>query len=191
MTTTREQRGLAIAALCKIGWKNGAYIVPSQSDASKEYAVDVDHETCTCPDHKETGFKCKHLYAAEFTTKREVGGDGTITETKTMTFTEKRVYTQDWPNYSLAQREEKRRFQVLLHDLCRNIWQSGQRIFDGCTQLRRIQPILNVGRLFSLRQRTVLHKIDKASREGMRRRCRSHGIHRRVPVLPRQGAEGP
>src|SRR6266404_7520013 len=142
MTTTREQRGLAIAALCKIGWKNGAYIVPSQSDASKEYAVDVDHETCTCPDHKETGFKCKHLYAAEFTTKREVGGDGTITETKTMTFTEKRVYTQDWPNYSLAQREEKRRFQVLLHDLCRNIWLSGQRIFDGCTQLRRIQPIL-------------------------------------------------
>jgi hypothetical protein len=77
---------------------------------------------CTCPDHLEGGFKCKHLYAVEFTLKREVATDGTVTETKAVTFTEKKVYKQDWPAYNLlAQATEKRRLRVLLRDLCRNL----------------------------------------------------------------------
>lgn len=82
--------------------------------------MDLDHKTCTCPDH-ENGHKCKHLYAVEFTVKREFGSDGTITETKTMTFTEKKTYKQNWPAYTLAQIEEKHRFRVLLHDLCAGV----------------------------------------------------------------------
>jgi transposase len=35
-----------------------------------------------------------------------------------MTFTEKKVYRQDWHAYNLAQTTEKHRLQVLLHDLC-------------------------------------------------------------------------
>jgi transposase len=117
----REQRGLVIAALCKLTQKDGHWIVPSQSATDKRYVVDLAHETCSCPDHQENGFKCKHLYAAEFTVKREMGKDGTITETKTLTFTEKKTYTQDWPAYNLAQTTEKHRLQVLLHDLCRGV----------------------------------------------------------------------
>jgi transposase len=38
-----------------------------------------------------------------------------------MTFTEKKVYKQNWPAYNEAQVTEKHRFQALLHDLCRGI----------------------------------------------------------------------
>jgi transposase len=117
----REQRGVIIAALCKLAPKDGQWIVPSQSNADKRYVVNVQAGTCTCPDHAETGFKCKHLYAVEFTMKRETARDGTVTETRTLTFTEKKTYTQNWPVYNLAQSTEKHRFQVLLCDLCRGI----------------------------------------------------------------------
>jgi transposase len=130
----REQRGLVIAAMCKLTKQDGGHwIVPSQTTGGKKYVVDLDHKTCTCPDHQETGFKCKHLYAVEFTIKRELGADGTITETKTITFTEKRTYKQDWPAYNLAQTTEKHRFQVLLRDLCRGVPPFGKKPGVGRT----------------------------------------------------------
>src|SRR5258708_16873039 len=50
--------------------------------------------------------------------KRDTAADGTITETLSFTFTEKKVYrSQNWPLYNLAQIEEKRRFLVLLGEL--------------------------------------------------------------------------
>lgn len=116
----REERGLVIAALCKLNRTPEGWLVPSQS-GEKIYQVDPVKQTCTCPDHTERGEKCKHLYAVEFTMKREVAADGTVTETKTLTFTEKVTYKQDWPAYNVAQATEKRRLQVLLHDLCRNL----------------------------------------------------------------------
>jgi len=117
----REQRGVIIAALCKLAPKNGQWVVPSQTESDKRYVVNADAGTCTCPDHAETGFKCKHLYAVEFTMKRERADDGTITETRTMTFTEKKVYKRNWANYTEAQAIEKHRVGELLFDLCRRI----------------------------------------------------------------------
>lgn len=116
----REERGLVIAALCKLNRTSVGWLVPSQS-GQQIYTVNIAAQTCTCPDHAESGHKCKHIYAVEFTMKREVASDGTVTETKTMTFTEKKIYTQNWPAYNVAQATEKRRLQVLLHDLCRNL----------------------------------------------------------------------
>src|SRR5205823_5805946 len=78
----REQRGLVIAAMVKLSKRDGQWVVPSQSDGDRRYAVDVENQRCTCPDHQEAGFKCKHLFAVEFTMKREVATDGTVTETK-------------------------------------------------------------------------------------------------------------
>ena len=78
----REERGLVIAALCKLNKTPDGWLVPSQS-GERIYRVNVEKQTCTCPDHQEGGFKCKHLYAVEFTMKREVNPDGTVTETKT------------------------------------------------------------------------------------------------------------
>ncbi len=118
----REERGIIIAALCKLQRRDdGIWLVPSQSKNDKKYEVDPTHCTCTCPDHKEEGHKCKHLYAVEITIRREQNPDGTVTETRSITFTEKKTYKQDWPKYNEAQMTEKDRFQALLFDLCRTV----------------------------------------------------------------------
>jgi transposase len=118
--TPREERGLVIAATCKLNKKGGEWLVPSQS-GEKIYHVNPQAQTCTCPDHAEAGHKCKHLFAVEITVKRESNGDGTITETQSVTFTKKTTYKQDWPAYNAAQSVEKDRLQELLFDLTRGI----------------------------------------------------------------------
>jgi transposase len=117
----REERGLVIAAVCKLNKTPKGWLVPSQSKGETVYTVDPVKQTCTCPDHQEAGFKCKHLYAVEYTVKREFNPDGTVTDTRSMTFTEKVTYKQDWPAYNVAQATEKRRVRVLLQDLCRKL----------------------------------------------------------------------
>jgi transposase len=115
----REERGLVIAATKKLVQKGKVWLVPSQNGPGK-YTVSPDAECpyCSCPDHEDTGLPCKHIYAVRVTMQREHGPDGTVTETREVTFTEKKTYRQDWPMYNLAQIEEKKRFLALLHDLC-------------------------------------------------------------------------
>ncbi len=69
----REQRGLAIAALCKIDKQDGAWLVPSQSGNGK-YKVFHDGAAprCTCPDFETRNQKCKHIFAVEYQIQREV-----------------------------------------------------------------------------------------------------------------------
>ncbi len=121
--TPREERGLVIAATAKLTQKGKVWLVPSQTGNGRRYTVSPDPECpyCSCPDHEETGEPCKHIYAVRFIEKREQAKDGTVTETQSVTFTQKKTYKQDWPVYNLAQIEEKRRFLVLLADLCRGL----------------------------------------------------------------------
>ena len=95
----REQRGLVIAALCKLNKNENGWMVPSQS-CEKIYCVNVQEQTCDCPDHQTRGCKCKHLFAVEFTMKREMDSQGNIRETKTLTFTEKVTVKRDWAVYN-------------------------------------------------------------------------------------------
>ena len=120
----REQRGLALAALYRIDRKDdGRYVVPSQTGNGSTYVVDPDPERpdCTCPDHRERGVKCKHMFAVEFVQTRERNADGTETVTRTLTVKERITYRQDWPNYNKAQTNEKRLFLSILNDLCDGI----------------------------------------------------------------------
>jgi transposase len=118
----REQRGILIAAMTGIDRQNGAWLVPSQTTPDRKYAVKLDGQgSCTCPDHIEAGFTCKHIRAVRIVLKRELGMDGAITETRSITFEEKKTYSQDWPAYNRPQACEKHRLQVLLHDLCREL----------------------------------------------------------------------
>jgi transposase len=119
--TTREQRGIVIAATTKLSDNHGVWVVPSQTGSDKRYMVDPRKGTCSCPDCQETGFKCKHQWAVEFTLKREQHADGTVVEQKTFKWTEIKTYKQDWPAYTLAQTTEKHRLQVLLADLCSTV----------------------------------------------------------------------
>jgi transposase len=121
----REQRGLRIAATCKLTKKGQVWLVPSQSGHGR-YAVSPDPESphCSCPDHETRGLKCKHLFAVEFAMKREQHDDGSMTVTQTVTVTEtinKPTYPQDWPAYNAAQTHEKEKFQALLYDLCQGL----------------------------------------------------------------------
>jgi transposase len=141
----REERGVIIAAMFKLSLVNGHWIVPSQTASDKRYRVDVKAGTCTCPDHAETGSKCKHVYAVEFTMRREQKPDGTVTETATMTFTKKKLYKQDWPNYNLAQTNERRHFHALLADLCSTVPEPALK--NACGRGRHPLPICD--RLFA------------------------------------------
>lgn len=119
----REQRGLLIAATCRLNRNDdGTWRVPSQTNREAVfYTVNLETKSCTCPDCKESGFICKHYYAARIVHKRDVLADGTMVETRQLLFEETRVYQQDWPAYNIAQATEKRRVRVLLQDLCRHL----------------------------------------------------------------------
>lgn len=126
----REQRGLAIAATCKLRKKGPVWVVPSQSGKGK-YTVVPDNSTphCSCPDHETHGGKCKHIFAVEFVIQRELFDDGSVQETRTLTVTEtvrKPSYAQNWPAYNAAQVNEKSKFQELLRDLCAGIKEAPQ-----------------------------------------------------------------
>jgi transposase len=115
---------MVIAAMCRLNrTDDGTWLVPSQSKNAEQtcYRVNLTAKTCTCLDHKEGGFTCKHFFAAEFTYKRDFLPDGTMIEQRTFSLTEKKVYKQDWRAYNLAQSTEKHRFQELLFDLTRGI----------------------------------------------------------------------
>ena len=116
----REERGLAIADLggivkTPVGWK-----VPSQAGkGTYVVSLDGDKPFCTCPDFEARQQPCKHIYAVEFTIRREENPDGTVTEPRTMRVT----YGQNWPAYNMAQTHEQERFPELLSDLCQGIVQ--------------------------------------------------------------------
>lgn len=131
----RKQRGLEIAAISRIEKKDGVYLVPSVTAARcTRYKVSAEGEkfACDCPDYETRGCKCKHVYAVEYVIRREqsvtVGENGhsVVTESVTVTQTRK-TYKQNWPKYNEAQTNEKRDFQKLLFELCKNIKTPEQR----------------------------------------------------------------
>ncbi len=120
----REQRGMEIAATVKLRRKDGVWMIPSQTGDGTIYTVDLKGvaPTCSCPDHELRREKCKHIYAAEFSIRRETRPDGTTTVTKTMRVT----YGQDWTAYNAAQTHEKTCATELLRGLCDGISQPPQ-----------------------------------------------------------------
>jgi transposase len=127
----REERGLVIAAKCRIVRDGNRYTVPSAKLDGSTYTVFAGKgkEGCTCPDYtecqQERQQKCKHMWAVSYFRQRERHADGseTVTErlTVTETFERKATYPQNWRAYGVAQSNEKDRFQELLFDLCRGI----------------------------------------------------------------------
>lgn len=57
-----ERARQLISSVKPIG--NGLYIVRSQI-SNKEYKVDLNSGTCSCPDSQKRGIKCKHILAVE------------------------------------------------------------------------------------------------------------------------------
>ncbi len=132
----REQRGLAIAERHRLQPRGRLWFVPSDS-SSVRYEVDPKAWRCTCPNFELRQAKCKHIWAVEFTIRREttrteetVCGEGeatrTVTETVKTVKTARITYRQDWPAYNAAQTHEAARLPELLHGLCQGIVQPPQ-----------------------------------------------------------------
>ena len=115
----RELKGLEIAARTKIVFADGIWLVPSQTTATK-YKITLDgRESCECDDFTLRQLPCKHIHAARLVRERDHGGKSPIVVADSPP--KKPAYKQDWPAYNLAQTTEKRRLQVLLAELCRNV----------------------------------------------------------------------
>jgi len=122
----RQEKGLQIAATTKLVGEDNMWLVPSQAGKGK-YVVDAYAKQCTCPDFEARQATCKHIFAVEYTIRREYTDDGE-TQTVTQTVTVKKTYKQEWPAYNAAQVNEKDQFQKLLHDLCKGIGEPSQKM---------------------------------------------------------------
>jgi transposase len=120
--TSRELKALEIAARMRLTYASGAWLVPSQAgNGTYRVAIGTDGSTCTCEDWMIRQEECKHILAARLVAERDGvhGGKGPSIDTDLLP--EKKKYTQVWPAYNEAQISEKRRFRVLLADLCRGV----------------------------------------------------------------------
>jgi len=116
----RELKALEIAARAKITFDGTCWRVPSQSSPSTTYRVTIGAQpSCECEDFQLRQQPCKHVIAARLVCERDHGGK--VTNIVTDAVPKRPTYKQDWPLYDHAQRTEKNRFQVLLHDLCRGL----------------------------------------------------------------------
>jgi transposase len=125
-TDARQARGQFIADHCKVTKLGNEWFVPSQSGGGKYIVrLNPDLPTCTCPDYELREMKCKHIFAVEYTIKRQQNPDGSTTVTERVTVSEtiekKTTYKQNWPAYNAAQSVEKDRVQELLFDLCQGL----------------------------------------------------------------------
>ncbi len=119
---SRQHRGLQIAATGRLVGTGPTWYVPSQTDDREVYRVDADRDWCSCLDHSETGFRCKHMWAVEYTVKLGIDTEGN----EILTRTARVSYSQEWTSYNAAQVAEKPTFMRLLADLCSSVPQPPQ-----------------------------------------------------------------
>ena len=117
---SREQRGILIAQKYRIRRTDKGYEVPSQFNKGK-YLVKVryDHKECNCPDYEVRRQKCKHIYAVEYSLKKEIDEEGNTILTQTV----KKTYPQNWKAYNISQQTEKEALMELLADITSKIRQ--------------------------------------------------------------------
>lgn len=117
MENLRQIKGLQIAQTATIQEGYDGWIVPSQT-SNKKYYVRKDAEmTCSCPDCKTRGIKCKHAFAVEYYLQKIM----TTREGKTMIETKRLTYPQAWHAYNQAQTNEVNMFDKLLRELVESV----------------------------------------------------------------------
>ncbi len=116
----RKQRGIEIARTSRIERTERGWKVPSQSGNGFYMVVSNGLEAkCSCPDHEQHNYKCKHIWAVEMIVTHEVDNEGNVAITKTV----RKTYSQNWTNYNHSQQIEKSKLMELLADLTSKIQQ--------------------------------------------------------------------
>jgi hypothetical protein len=83
----------------------GIYEVPSQSVGGEYYAVNLNRNTCECPDWRKRKYPCKHIYAAR------MFRDGT---TSTTEFASEPNPYRNPPYYDRLRREQRECIRAML-----------------------------------------------------------------------------
>jgi transposase len=115
----RELKALELAARARITFDGQVWLVPSQSTGGTYRVTLGPSPSCQCEDFQLRQQPCKHVIAARLVCARDHGGKEP--EIVADAVPKRPTYKQDWPRYNLAQETEKKRFQVLLADLCHGI----------------------------------------------------------------------
>jgi len=117
-TDLRQERGRLLSKNPGIRKVAGVtWLVPSQTQTSGGYIVNVAEKTCTCPDYELRRCRCKHQWAVSFVQTVETDADGNQTVTETLSY-HRTTYKQDWNAYNAGQTSEKETVQALLRGLC-------------------------------------------------------------------------
>jgi transposase len=124
-SVNRQTRGAALAKTKMRSIKpitGDTYYVPSATNASGGYVVDLACGSCSCPDHTDRGTVCKHLWAVRYVRHELTMPDGSSVVTESIRVT----YPQNWPAYNRAQTSEESTVKTLLSSLCDGIEQPAQ-----------------------------------------------------------------
>lgn len=121
----RKERGREIAEQFKdrIKRKGEDWLVPSSRSRKRHYKVNLDptNVSCTCPDHQDTGERCKHIFAVEHLLR---GGDeaGSVPAPAPTPPKPVKPGTQrNWREYNDTQTNEEDEFEPLLHTILQSV----------------------------------------------------------------------
>jgi len=118
----RETKAVKLTGDMRITFKDGEWLVPSQSSPSTRYKVNPSaaNPSCECEDWQLRRLPCKHIAAVRLLLDRQIKGEPPppIPESPP-----RPTYGQRWSEYNAAQVNEKDHFQTLLADLCAAIQQ--------------------------------------------------------------------
>jgi transposase len=124
----REEKATELVDRGRVFRNGNNFIVLSLTSVDK-YLVTLDPQYCDCPDFETRHADCKHVLACQLFVNRELGGiDQSPKENPNFPpkVWPRPTYEQDWPNYNLAQTNEKDDFQFILADLCRTLQEPEQ-----------------------------------------------------------------
>ena len=117
----KQQKGKEIAKKSDITFDGNLWVVASQSGKG-EYAVDLDNQTCNCPDFRKNLVKCKHQYAVDEKVARQFKTVAANNNGKTKP---KKIQTpRNWTGYRKSQIEGRKMFLKLLGEVCRHVDES-------------------------------------------------------------------
>jgi transposase len=132
----------------------------------KRYEVDLDptNPSCTCPDHQETGEKCKHYFATVEIRDKDAGTVPAPAPTPPRPI--KPTVWRDWSTYNGTQENEEDQFEPLLWLICQHTREPAHE--------RGRRPILWSDQVFAATSkvyleksaRRVMSRLNRAYRDG-------------------------
>ncbi len=117
---SREAKALEMTGDLRITFKNGEWLVPSQSSPSTRYAVNpsLANPSCECDDWQLRRLPCKHITAVRLLLDRQIKGEPPPPPPPPV---KRPTFGQRWDAYNAAQVHEKDHFQQLLYDLVADV----------------------------------------------------------------------